>query len=246
MTTKNQKRINAHAESPGLPAHEEEKRLEAHIETPVATAAADPVFANSRRGNTPAIMKWGIAVMLVLAAASAVAVIIGLNHHKSFAAGYDENIVLLTPGGSFVLEGSYAPQFLDARQKADYQPQAASTSTATAVSADGRTSLVAITDPSTRIVYLFEVDEASIPENATLNEFARSAANSDDDITVIAYTDPTGSAEHNLDLSKRRAQALGSYLRRHGIDAGRLNTVGKGATDAFGSNRLDRRAELHL
>ena len=236
MTTKNQKRINAHAESPGLPAHEEEKRLEAHIETPVATAAADPVFANSRRGNTPAIMKWGIAVMLVLAAASAVAVIIGLNHHKSFAAGYDENIVLLTPGGSFVLEGSYAPQFLDARQKADYQPQAASTSTATAVSADGRT----------RIVYLFEVDEASIPENATLNEFARSAANSDDDITVIAYTDPTGSAEHNLDLSKRRAQALGSYLRRHGIDAGRLKTVGKGATDAFGSNRLDRRAELHL
>ena len=246
MTTNDSRRIQAHRESQGLPVHEEEKLLGAYNEPATAGApAGDPIIANSSRGNVPAALKCGMTLMLILAVVSAVAVVIGLRHHKADALPYDDTAIA-TPGGSFVLEGSYAPQFVDARMKADYQPQAASTSTATAVSSDGRTRLVAISDPSTRIVYLFEVDDSAIPENATLNEFARHIADSGEDVTVVAYTDPTGSAAHNLDLSKRRAGALGRYLTSHGVNADQLTTIGKGVNDIYGSNDLDRRAELHL
>lgn len=257
MTTNDSKRLTQHHDNPKIAAHDEEKLLQAYTEDSSAASVAaaesvDPIFNNSRRGNVPAAIKWGIAVMLALAVASAVAVVIGMSHHRNatdntYASAY------LTPGGNFILEGSHAQQFgyADGTPSALYGNQNKNTSTqsentATALSSDGQARLVAIADPSTRMIYLFAIDAASIPENSTLNEFARRIAKSDNDVSVVAYADQTGSADHNRRLSDKRANALGKYLISHGVDPKHVKISGKGMTHAFGPNSLNRRAELHF
>jgi outer membrane protein OmpA-like peptidoglycan-associated protein len=48
---------------------------------------------------------------------------------------------------------------------------------------------------------------------------------------VEGHTDAQGSASYNFDLSARRAQSVVIYLRANGIDAARLESVGKGFTE---------------
>jgi OmpA-OmpF porin, OOP family len=56
-------------------------------------------------------------------------------------------------------------------------------------------------------------------------------------LQVIGYTDSAGNAAHNLDLSKRRAQAVASVLTaQFGIDASRLSVNGFGADKPIASN----------
>lgn len=56
-------------------------------------------------------------------------------------------------------------------------------------------------------------------------------------LTVEGYTDGTGDAQHNLDLSKRRAEAVRSVLvSQFGVDAGRLTAAGLGPAKPIGSN----------
>src|SRR3546814_8149547 len=53
----------------------------------------------------------------------------------------------------------------------------------------------------------------------------------DRSFTVIGHTDGVGSASYNQRLSQRRARSVRDYLVQHGVDAGRLQTVGKGFSD---------------
>ena len=54
---------------------------------------------------------------------------------------------------------------------------------------------------------------------------------------IEGHTDSTGSAEHNLDLSRRRAEAVRAVLvSQFGIDSGRLTTEGRGASKPMESN----------
>ncbi|MGD0868428.1 MAG: OmpA family protein [Bryobacteraceae bacterium] len=64
-------------------------------------------------------------------------------------------------------------------------------------------------------------------------------------LEIDGYTDSVGDADHNLDLSKRRAQAVASVLvTQFGVDAGRLTANGYGAAQPIGSNDTpDGRAE---
>jgi OmpA-OmpF porin, OOP family len=56
-------------------------------------------------------------------------------------------------------------------------------------------------------------------------------------LEIDGYTDSVGDANHNLDLSKRRAQAVQSVLvTQFGIDASRLTSNGMGAGNPIGSN----------
>jgi OOP family OmpA-OmpF porin len=56
-------------------------------------------------------------------------------------------------------------------------------------------------------------------------------------LEIDGYTDSTGDAQHNLDLSKRRAEAVRSVLvSQFGIDAARLASAGFGADKPIGSN----------
>ena len=56
-------------------------------------------------------------------------------------------------------------------------------------------------------------------------------------LEVDGYTDSVGDAAHNLDLSKRRAQAVMTVLvTQFGVDAGRLTSNGFGPAQPIGSN----------
>jgi outer membrane protein OmpA-like peptidoglycan-associated protein len=71
-------------------------------------------------------------------------------------------------------------------------------------------------------------------------------------VVVEGYTDDSGNAAYNLDLSHRRARAVVEYLRARGVPAARLDFVGYGASHALGPNdtaegrALNRRVEFLL
>ena len=75
-------------------------------------------------------------------------------------------------------------------------------------------------------------------------------AKTDWKLTIEGHTDSTATAEHNQQLSKRRAEAVKAYLQTAGIEAARLKAVGLGATKPVASNDTgtgraqNRRVEL--
>ena len=54
-------------------------------------------------------------------------------------------------------------------------------------------------------------------------------------VTVEGFADPAGSAQYNLALSQRRAEAVRGYVADHGIDPSLVSAVG------YGETRLVRR-----
>jgi outer membrane protein OmpA-like peptidoglycan-associated protein len=60
-------------------------------------------------------------------------------------------------------------------------------------------------------------------------------------LAVEGHTDAAGSADYNIDLSRRRAVAVVRYLVEHGVNAGRLMAVGKGKTEPLVADPMDGR-----
>ncbi|WP_248745547.1 OmpA family protein [Pseudomonas sp. MWU12-2037] len=58
----------------------------------------------------------------------------------------------------------------------------------------------------------------------------------DEQFEVDGYTDNTGNAAFNLGLSKRRADAVVSYLAKHGVTREHLKAAGFGEADPVASN----------
>jgi OmpA-OmpF porin, OOP family len=69
-------------------------------------------------------------------------------------------------------------------------------------------------------------------------------------VRISGHTDNTGSEEHNLSLSKRRADVVAEYLVKNGVDIHRVETFGFGSSKPIGTNTTDekrkknRRVEL--
>lgn len=101
---------------------------------------------------------------------------------------------------------------------------------------------------------LFDTDSATLlPESrAAVAEVAKLLdANSGLQLHVVGHTDSQGSLEHNMDLSRRRAQAVVAELTgNHGIDGSRLLANGVAslapvASNATGEGRTkNRRVEM--
>ena len=87
---------------------------------------------------------------------------------------------------------------------------------------------------------LFDTDSDRIkPESApAIRQIARALeTNPSLKLLVEGHTDSTGTAEKNLDLSKRRAEAVKAVLAaQFGVEAGRLSAAGLGATKPLDSN----------
>ncbi len=71
-------------------------------------------------------------------------------------------------------------------------------------------------------------------------------------LTITGHTDSDGSAAHNLDLSRRRAKAVKSFLVTNGIAADRMTTAGYGEAVPIADNNtpegksLNRRVEFEI
>ncbi|MDO5571181.1 MAG: OmpA family protein [Bacteroidales bacterium] len=71
-------------------------------------------------------------------------------------------------------------------------------------------------------------------------------------MTIVGYTDNTGSYETNMRLSQQRADAVRNYLISQGISSSRLQAIGKGWNDPIASNATpagraqNRRVEMYI
>lgn len=93
----------------------------------------------------------------------------------------------------------------------------------------------------------FAVDQSTLSPNAqnTFNTIAGILKNYDKTaIHVVGFTDSTGSAQHNLQLSQARAQSVAQFLEGRGVNSQRVLTWGRGETQPVASNATDQgRAE---
>jgi outer membrane protein OmpA-like peptidoglycan-associated protein len=94
---------------------------------------------------------------------------------------------------------------------------------------------------------LFDVDQANLKSAAktNLHNLATSLINNPEtNITIIGHTDNTGTAEHNMDLSIRRAAAVRSFIAADNVSTSRLATSGKGESEPIADNTTaDGRAQ---
>jgi outer membrane protein OmpA-like peptidoglycan-associated protein len=88
----------------------------------------------------------------------------------------------------------------------------------------------------------FDVDKDTIRPNSkgTLDSAVKVLKEFDVKIEISGHTDSDGAADHNRDLSKRRAEAVKKYLVDNGIDAGRITTVGYGPDKPIADNKTKR------
>jgi len=88
---------------------------------------------------------------------------------------------------------------------------------------------------------LFDFDSAALTERAqrSLTDIAELIARAPKgQILVVGHTDSKGARDYNLALSKRRAQAVATFLQGRGIAAARLRTEGRGATQPVAANEI--------
>ena len=100
----------------------------------------------------------------------------------------------------------------------------------------------------------FDTDKATLkPESKpTLDEIAKLLrAQGSLNVFIVGHTDSQGAYDHNMDLSRRRAEAVAAELvKSYGIGKQRLRTAGLGMLAPVGSNAteegraLNRRVEL--
>lgn len=101
----------------------------------------------------------------------------------------------------------------------------------------------------------FAVDSTAISPSfqSTLTSVAQSMNQYPNSlIDVYGHTDSTGSDAYNLDLSKRRADAVARYLISQGVNSARIQTQGMGESYPIADNTtesgraLNRRVEIKI
>lgn len=102
---------------------------------------------------------------------------------------------------------------------------------------------------------LFDVDKATLrPESeVSLDDFADIFNKyPETDILIEGHTDSTGSDEHNLTLSRQRAQSVANYLAQRNVFPTRFTIMGYGESQPIATNETtegraqNRRVELGI
>lgn len=88
---------------------------------------------------------------------------------------------------------------------------------------------------------LFDIDKSVIKPKGrdALDEVVRKLNLAGAELGLIVstgHTDSTGSADYNMGLSIRRAEAVKTYLTSKGIDGGHINTLGQGELQPIADN----------
>lgn len=87
---------------------------------------------------------------------------------------------------------------------------------------------------------LFEVDKARLKSGATrsLEQLAQALRDDPDaHVSIEGHTDSTGSREHNMELSRDRAQSVESYLVSRGVNPAHITARGLGPDYPVATNK---------
>jgi len=106
-------------------------------------------------------------------------------------------------------------------------------------------------------VALFDVDKADLKDEGKeqikkYREDAQAELSRADKITITGHTDNTGSADYNMKLSLRRAEAVRDHLVGLGIDPNKLEVKGEGMSNPIADNSTEqgraknRRVEVEI
>lgn len=98
----------------------------------------------------------------------------------------------------------------------------------------------------------FETDSATVIPSGGLDVILSALVDLEPDasVEIVGHTDNQGSDAHNMDLSRRRADAVRRWLEQNGVRAGAIRTDGKGFHEPIDSNstaegrRKNRRVEF--
>lgn len=92
--------------------------------------------------------------------------------------------------------------------------------------------------PPVIVHFQFDRSDLSPQARSQLKAFAESlSGRSDYTVIVDAYTDAVGSDSYNLDLSRRRASSVQSFLQTRGVSASLVSLSAHGESDPVGSNQ---------
>ncbi|HKW47315.1 MAG TPA: OmpA family protein [Gemmatimonadaceae bacterium] len=90
------------------------------------------------------------------------------------------------------------------------------------------------------LLFDFDSDQLREASKENLNNLANSLSKfGDSKLLLVGHTDNVGSDSYNLDLSRRRASAVGSYLISRGVPNARMSTSGRGETEPVAPNDTD-------
>jgi outer membrane protein OmpA-like peptidoglycan-associated protein len=95
-----------------------------------------------------------------------------------------------------------------------------------------------------------ELKPGATPQINRLADFMRSNPNAR--VIIEGYTDSTGNAAYNEQLSQQRAQAVAGALETHGVTLDRVRTVGRGenypvaSNDSSAGRQQNRRVDIIL
>jgi outer membrane protein OmpA-like peptidoglycan-associated protein len=103
------------------------------------------------------------------------------------------------------------------------------------------------------VLFQSSSDKLTTGSYAALDELADTLiANPQLRLSISGHTDASGNPEHNLVLSKQRADAVKNYLLKKGITPDRINTIGYGQENPIADNKTpegkaaNRRVEFKL
>ena len=103
------------------------------------------------------------------------------------------------------------------------------------------------------LLFDFDSDHLREASKENLDNLAKSLSKfGDSKLLLVGHTDNTGSDAYNLDLSRRRAAAVASYLISRGVPNSRIETAGRGETEPIAPNdtesdrQKNRRVEVAI
>lgn len=87
------------------------------------------------------------------------------------------------------------------------------------------------------LLFDFDSDVLRAESKKNLDNLA-SSLNSfgDSKLMLVGHTDAQGTDSYNLDLSRRRASAVGRYLESRGVNSARVQIAGRGETEPIAAN----------
>src|SRR5689334_18947548 len=90
------------------------------------------------------------------------------------------------------------------------------------------------------LLFDFDSDQLREASKTNLDNLAQSLSKfGDSKLLLVGHTDDVGADAYNLDLSRRRAAAVASYLISRGVPSARIATSGRGETEPIAPNDND-------